>query len=264
MGLQIEPRNSASTISGLSPGYSFKYDSDSSSCTSGSETSSKRSRRRLSTMGSDLKDKLHEHRIECPWGSEKFIVPQCAQKSLINESVVESAIRSKQPDITNAELADYVQKTCQDARRLFAILAYMRKEGEICRFMRGGVTDNDLPLRRTFDNGDHYVQWRLEGRDGKRIEALESWRTRHREKFSNAQRLMTSPVFEPGQHYELDNSIILPFIGFTHEEGKELEFRGGGYSEVLIKCIHPSHHAFWERSTSTVRWHQPCFLTCLS
>ena len=257
VGVQIEPRKSVSTISGLSPKYSFKYDSDSSSYTSGSETSSKRSRRRLSTMSSDapLKDKLHEHRVECPMGTGKFIVPQCAQQSLINESVVESAIRSEQPDINGTELVDYVQKICQDARRLFATLAYMRKEGEICRFVRDGVTDDDLPLRRKFDNGDDYVQWRLEGKYGKRIEALESWKTRHREKFSNTQCLMTSPVFELRKHYELDNGIILPFIGFTHEEGKELEFRGGGYSEVLIKCIHPSHHTFWERSTSTVRWH---------
>ncbi|OCK99742.1 kinase-like protein [Cenococcum geophilum 1.58] len=204
-------------------------------------------------MSSDapLKDKLHEHRIECPMGSAKFIVPECAQKSLINESVVESAIRSEHPDINDTELADYVQNICQDARRLFTTLAYMRKEGEICRFVRDGVTDDDLPLQRKFDNGNDYTQWRLEGKNGKRIEALESWKTRHREKFSNTQCLMTSPVFEPGKHYELDNSIILPFIAFTHEEGKELEFRGGGYSEVLIKCIHPSHHTFWERSTST-------------
>jgi hypothetical protein len=205
------------------------------------------------TSGTQIKDKLNELRIECPWGSEKFIVPVCTQTSLITESVVESAIRSAQPDITDVQLTDDRKKICQSGRRLFATLAYMRKEGEICRFVRNGVTDNDLPFRRKPDNGSHYVQWRLEGRDGKRIEALENWKIRHREKFSSAQRLMTSPVFKPGQHYELDNSIILPFIGFTHEEGKELEFRGGGYSEVLIKCIHPSHHTFWERSASTVR-----------
>lgn len=250
--LQIGPRNSSSTITGTSLEYSFNSDSDSSSYTSGSETSSKRSRRRLSAMDTDkpLNDKLHKRRVECGWMTEKFFIPQCALKELINESVIENAIRSD-PNITDAQLTDYLEKICQNGRRLFATLAYMKKESQICRFVCDGVTDEDLPLRRKSDDGNGHVDWPLEGRNGKRIEALENWKPRQREKFSSTQRLMTSPVFEYGKHYELDNSIILPFIDFKHEEGKQLEFRGGGYSEVLIKCIHPSHHAFWESSTST-------------
>jgi hypothetical protein len=128
----------------------------------------------------------------------------------------------------------------------------MKKGGEIYTLLREGVTDDDLPLRREFFNEIDDRQWVLQGRTGKPIKTLDGWSRRSREKFSDVQRLMTSPVFDLGEHYELDDNIVLPFISFRMNE-KALEFRGGGYSEVFIRHIHPSHHRFWEHSPLGVR-----------
>jgi hypothetical protein len=128
----------------------------------------------------------------------------------------------------------------------------MRKGGEIYALLREGITDEDLPLRREFFGEIDDKQWSLQGRTGKLIKTLDGWTRRAREKFSDVQRLMTSPVFEFGEHYELDDNIVLPFISFRANE-RTLEFRGGGYSEVSIRYIHPSHHGFWEDSPLGVR-----------
>ena len=264
--LQIaDGRTSISTLSGLTPTYSLRHDSDWSS-TSGSDTASQQSRCYSAAMASDseLKEILRGGRVECPRGSQLFIVPRCAQESTITEPAVKRAIKAGNPDITDAEVDEYTKKICASARQLFATLVFTKKGKEICRLLNEGVTDEDLPLQRKFDDMENDSQWLLLRRSGKQIITLDRWTPKSREKFSDAQRLMTSPVFEKGEHYELESSIILPFISFKHDEGKELEFRGGGYSEVLIKCIHQSHHSFWERSTPMVRQHQSSLSTCLN
>jgi hypothetical protein len=128
----------------------------------------------------------------------------------------------------------------------------MKKGGQMYNLLREGITDDDLPLRREFFNEIDERQWVLQGRTGKHIKTLDGWSRRAREKFSDVQRLMTSPVFELGVHYELDDNVVLPFISFRTNE-RTLEFRAGGYSEVSIRHIHPSHHRFWEHSPLGVR-----------
>jgi len=247
--LQVEALNPASSSISLKPPSPFRQDWDSSSFIS-----------TMSETVDQLKNQLRDKRVECPLGSQLFIVPRSAQESLITESTVKSTISSVRPYITEAKLADEAQQICQHARQLFATLAFIKKEKEICRFLDEGVTDKDLPLQRQFDTVINSLQWMLQRRAGSTIRTLESWNARTREKFSKAQRLMTSPVFQYGEHYELDNSAVLPFVTPNIDNEKKQEFRAGGYSEVYIKCIHPSHHGFWKCSSSSVCLYHSCSL----
>ena len=247
--LQVEALNPTSSSIGLKPPGSFRQDWDSSSFIS-----------TMSETVDQLKNQLRDKRVECPLGSQLFIVPRCAQESLITESTVKSIILSVRPYITEVKLTDEAQQICQHARQLFATLAFIKREKEICRFLDEGVTDKDLPLQRQFDTKTNSSLWMLRGRTGSTIRTLGNWDARTREKFSKAQRLMTSPVFQYGEHYELDNSAVLPFITPNIGNDKKQEFRAGGYSEVSIKCIHPSHHGFWKCSSPSVCLHHSCSL----
>ena len=62
---------------------------------------------------------------------------------------------------------------------------------------------------------------------------------------------MTAPVFKLGGHYELDDKAMLPFIPFSLTDYVP-EIKQGEYSEVYPVQVHPSHHKFWEKKSSSV------------
>lgn len=193
-----------------------------------------------------LKTRLRQVRIECPWGSGAYMVPRCQQRMLITEGVIVQEVQSNGGAIGN----DEARSIREDSLQLFGSLAQMGRPDQITAFMSEGITDDQLPFRRDMD---HWHEYRLKTCKEEVVKLLEEWEDDQREELYKAQKLMTAPVFELNGHYIFDESTVLPFIDFPHFEGDRKEYRGGGYSEIHIRCIHPSHHNFWDDSRSGVR-----------
>jgi hypothetical protein len=194
-----------------------------------------------------LRKQLLEARVECPKGGEVFMVPCCMQARLITETAVIQEIESFEVPFGREKAALHAKRICQSARRLFCTLVYMRKSPHIFGFLDEGVADLDLPLTRKLDDEREFI---MERSAGGIVQTLEKWRPRSREKFCITQRLMTAPVFETGEHYDLCDNTVLPFVTFPKDDSTA-DHRGG-YSEILFRRIHPSHHTFWESSETEV------------
>lgn len=244
----------ASSVHSLSPINSFGANSSFGGSRCGSDdANSPLTPSNSSTMSlrDSLRKKLREERIECPRGSGAYIIPRCQQKLLITEDAIKDEARLKGVVIE----VEKAQSIREHSMRLFGILAYLRRGAQIVDFMAENITDEQLPLKRDMEDYRNYC---LKGPKGETIRLLaERWDDDEREDFYEAQRMMTAPFFELHQHYEFDDSTVLPFIDFAIADGETKEYRGGGYSEIHIRCIHPSHHNFWDRSqpdVSAMNW----------
>lgn len=176
------------------------------------------------------------------------MVPNCAIESLITIPNIEKDIRARNHKIERSEVKHVAKEACRSAKKVFAILAYMKKGPEICSLLKEKVSDKDLPLgRKRHDNGISILQ----RASGVPIKTFETWSDNDIEKFDRIQWWMLAPVFEDKQHYDLDENIILPFIPFKSNPDTEKK-KEGGYSEVYAVRLHPAHHRFWARSKSEV------------
>lgn len=228
---------SPSRSRGRNSNSSFKSSKADSVQVPGSRSSSKNS-----GDGNFLRDQLRDARVESPHRPHCFIVPISAQELLITATNIERDILARDHNISPAEAKHVAEKACLVARKLFAILAYMKKGLEICSLLNDGVSDYDLPLTRKCDDKGEFT---LERDSGEPIETFKKWSKSNIEKFDRIQWWMIAPVFEVKEHYELDDSIILPFTPF--KTNAEIEWKKeGGYSEVYAVRVHPSHHKFGE------------------
>lgn len=128
--------------------------------------------------------------------------------------------------------------------KTLSILGIGSYEPDDCRGWAEHISDEQLPLKRIIGDWRDYY---LKVRNGETIGSLKTWDDNDRE-FYKAQQLMTAPFFELGQHYNFDDTTVLPYIDFAAAEGEAKGYRGGGYSEIHIRSIHPSHHNFWDCS----------------
>ncbi|KAI9691563.1 MAG: hypothetical protein M1822_007634 [Bathelium mastoideum] len=202
-----------------------------------------------------LKLKLEDERVECPQLSGLHLIPQCAQDKLISKHVIADILRTECPDLSETKVNEDTQVVHERSRKLFTILAFIKRPEQIREFLQERIYDDRLPLRRQsqgFNSEEKASKWILEARsdDGQSIihvKVLDKWDRRQREKFHLAQQLMISPVFEPGGDYNLDDFVVLPFL-YPRFDDKRKEPRPGGYSEILVRRIYPSHHTFWMSS----------------
>jgi hypothetical protein len=135
----------------------------------------------------------------------------------------------------------------RSARRLFAILAYLRIGYLIPTFLGYNLSDDDLPLLcKKKDEDDRFrlfVRETLEEIDcGMDEEEIED--------FDRRQKSMLAPVFSRRHTncVKVSDSIVLPFPHLkTLSTWNNLpEILVGAYSEVTIHSIHPDHHDFWD------------------
>jgi hypothetical protein len=189
---------------------------------------------------------LEDTRLESPKRAHSFIVPKDAQERLITESTIADDIQAHNGNIGEKEAADFAKKACQHARCLYATLAYIKRGADICALLNEGITDKDLPLVRKPNDRNAPLYRRC----GNHVQTMTTWRPKYRENFDRVQWWMTSPVFEEGEHYYLDEKAVLPFIHLDANEAS-LGTKQGGYSEVYPVRIHPAHHKFW-KSTAQV------------
>jgi serine/threonine protein kinase len=198
-----------------------------------------------------LKYLLKKSRMEVPRHPHCFIVPRCRQEELINVVTVAKDIRAQDLTITEDVALDIAKQTCQQARQLYATLAYIKKGADIRGLLDEGICDDDMPLVRKPHGDRQYALHRRDGNSFKAIDALETWDDNHLERFDRVQWWMTAPVFKLGGHYELDDKAMLPFIPFSPTDPVP-EIKQGGYSEVYPVRVHPSHHKFWEKKSPSV------------
>jgi hypothetical protein len=179
-----------------------------------------------------------------------FFVPISDQERLITVPAVARDIQvGSDNNIEEEEASKYANKTCEYAKKLYAVLAYIKKGADIRALLDEQVTDEVLPLKRKADDQGLFL---LQLRDGGPIETFEAWSEKEREKFDRVQYWMTSPVFEDKEHYELDDKTILPFIRFNAGPDAQKPMQGG-YSEVYPVRVHPAHHAFWKSNAEVGR-----------
>lgn len=144
------------------------------------------------------------------------------------------------------------RKTCR--RRIFSILAMMKKSDTIIGALEEGIYDDDLPFKFVLkETNDMYTAFQRErgGNKPKVIQFLESWELAAQEMFMTYQWQMKAPYFElswkPGErvyHYRLEPQDVVPFV---EETVKNSSLDGsiiysGGTSTVHRVKIHKAHY----------------------
>jgi hypothetical protein len=132
------------------------------------------------------------------------------------------------------------------ARRLFAILAYLKIGYKIQAFLQHKLSDDDLPLICKKKNGDGcfclFLKDNLEEIDCGLDEV-------DIEEFDRIQKSILAPVFSRKHTdcVEVPDNIVLPFPHLKRlSTWKSLpENLVGAYSVVTIHSIHSDHHDFW-------------------
>lgn len=239
---------------GLTPTRYSCGDSDVCSHLSKDESdlhSSPRPSRVMDSAAQELKRLLEDVQCECGPGSGRYIVPRNEINSKITEPEVAKIIQAY---VEDDKVAAYSRRICASCKQLFCVLIDRKKPEEIITLIReDGIADDDLPFRRNVKKEEELnMACFLEGNKGKPIKSLERWDKRDRKKFSDKQHMFTAVVFERGQHYELDDSAILPFIDRNDE--KIHKIARGGYGMVLMRTIHHSHHHFCVQNANSVSW----------
>ncbi|TVY93333.1 Cyclin-dependent kinase [Lachnellula willkommii] len=202
-----------------------------------------------------LKDDLLDCQEESPIGSNRYFVPINMMKSLVTRPKVEAALQNIYPRMADDRilLKRYSESISLRSKRVFAILI----TGEdifreaIKKFVDEGVTDDDLPLCRAYnENQSSFVLCKekhklCEKRDHQLcgIQAMSKWPQRRRSEFDRVQWFFQAPEFRksPGEtpYFEFHDNAVMPFLK-DYEHDFEF-FRAGGYSQVWPVQIHPAH-----------------------
>ncbi|SPO05435.1 uncharacterized protein DNG_08122 [Cephalotrichum gorgonifer] len=133
-------------------------------------------------------------------------------------------------------------------RKLFTILAYMKKLDLIPRFIKSEIYDRHLPFTFRYDKeGAASVRFTLESTKSS-TEVFRGWGYSCLEQFDTFQWRLLSPFFSLGStpplHYVLPDPTILPF------NKKSCRVSVGGFGEVEKITIHRAHY---QDSTSETR-----------
>lgn len=199
-----------------------------------------------------LHDDIRDARVEDPNREHHFFIPEDAKNAIITKDKIEQELLVTHPNLSPETVREKAELAHRNAKSLFAILAYMKKGGQILDFLEEGISDSDLPLDRGAEGGA--CKFSLGRKDGGGVvQVLEQWESSHeREEFSRNQWLVLAPVFEDMKHYKLHKNHVLPFT--VRKPGDPVQDRKsqGGYSEVFTAHIHQAHHRFGQEWASKV------------
>jgi hypothetical protein len=176
-------------------------------------------------------DWLHERRQ---------YIPVDAMNNLITKDSIKAELGRKSGNWINLSgcLADKVVK--KNAKRVFAILVYLKEPCDVKKLLNDGFTDEDLPLSRDGD-GLRSVK------DPKKIFIPpDEWEDQTVDDFLIKQWMVLAPVFDiSGKHMDLNRDCLLPFS----------ELDGVKHSErnvVYMAKVHPSHQEGFEVSDTSI------------
>jgi len=161
----------------------------------------------------------------------RWFMPHQALHDLMTKDVVEKAIRDT--EIEHYQISDLTQAVLNGSQKIFAILALIGKPECILKFIE---EDN-------FQHShlDHRLPLPLE-----RLQRLLP-NSNAAKQFYEKQWEFTAPVFTWSVLPRvLEREVILPYIG------RDIEMGSGGFGDVHLVEIEPSHQIFWQGSQQNV------------
>lgn len=201
-----------------------------------------------------LHAELRSARVQSPDDGDKHFVPIGKLNHLTTPAKIAEEIRFQLSylllnnpgsalEYTETDIGNVAEKASIHAPKLFAILTWLKRGLDIFELLREGVIDMDLPLQIQKDNKVFIVK-------GGTTETFNNWPEEAVEEFDRIQWWMTAPIFEKLKDHVVCGRTILPFLEVP--AGERNHGGRGGFSDVVFRQIHPDHHDFWDRSTSTV------------
>ncbi|RSL93552.1 hypothetical protein CEP52_013205 [Fusarium oligoseptatum] len=139
--------------------------------------------------------------------------------------------------------------------KIFAILVLIERVSSIGDFIKEGVDDSALPLRRVEVKSTRVPKFELRPRpqDSSRLACFKRWNQVQLMQFDDWQWTVMAPFFSRAvdgkvMRYRFPDSTILPFSKEKRQPGdpfEEQEFEGG-FGKVSKVYIHPEHHNFYD------------------
>ncbi|KAF4314617.1 hypothetical protein GTA08_BOTSDO00080 [Botryosphaeria dothidea] len=232
-------------VSGMSASDSTTPESedytDSSSDTMSDRSPTPSNERLYRKANRNLQNQLFDGRVENPPGMHFFYIPGSRRDELITYDTIKTHIQLGNAGINTKEAAEFSEATVSSAKNLFAILACLRKGGDIVSFLKEGISDIHLPFLRC--GGP--TQFNLKGNDGKEIKNIKKWNRQRKEDFDRFQWWLLTPFFSIGDHHDLAPNAALPFVPSTQQREEDKNPSTGAYSEVSIVQLHDNQHDFW-------------------
>ena len=183
--------------------------------------------------GTDLRSQLEAAYVTTSGGNS--FLPAIEVERLLSEQVVKRVILAATPDIQTLTLERLMSAMRPGVppksamKRIFAILVLLDRPGDVTDFLAAEVYDKNLPMSRE---------------DIERV-----WPHGAVEEFESLQWRLLAPFFgkssqDPSKiyHYQLDDSVVLPFI--TDNSISAPQKVSGGFGDVHRIRIHPNHHNF--------------------
>lgn len=179
--------------------------------------------------------------------------PGMAFTEVVNKKAVQDELRCCFRSVDSAAIERLANIVCGPVplRKVFALLALVEKVTDIENFIREGVTDDVLPLRKVSQPGAVVFQLgRLVPPHGelRPLQCVEGWNSSVMWMFEDWQWATLAPVFQGGErknvyHVDLESRAPLPFLSDSRH-GLGSETIRGGYSTVFKVKLHPDHHTF--------------------
>lgn len=200
---------------------------------------------RSCTALQNLQQGLKRYRLEsCVDRHLEFVAGPIVQR-LVEDNIKTILEEGSLGDVEH--ISSHCQLISKHATRLFAIFVELKREEYIIPLLKDGIQDDNLPFQRVQTSTQHTMV--LVTRQGTNVHALKDWDNEAIKNLEKKQYRVLSPIFRRGEHYELDDLHILPFLNHEADHGGKAS-AAGGYGEVFRACIHPDNH---ELEHSSVR-----------
>ncbi|KAI0836398.1 kinase-like protein [Hypoxylon sp. FL0890] len=240
-----------------------------------------------SSGSATLCNTLWESRVSCSQEDNKCFIPFDALQLARDPKLVRQTLQHKKSEIPTADVPRILDAVCSSPGlkngssffRVFAVLVLCKNTGSITKFVDLGINDSYLPLPFIRRNGDSIIIRRHKHERKpplikKRVletifKNQEDWDHDSLSNLNTRQWWVIAPFFgREGSmipHYVLESSDVFPFTlkkreerpKITDAEGKEEVLdeetplaKEGGFGDVLIVKIHPSHYDFGKQPYS--------------
>jgi hypothetical protein len=229
-----------------------------------------------------LQSAIVASRLESLEKDGHYFLPLDSMGKIITVPNIEKELRKYDIDRTNHDLRRIAQevmtvkamlrkkgskrKTCR--RRIFSVLAMMKRSDAIIEVLEEGIYDDDMPFKFVLNNKNYKVFRRQRGgSDPEVVQFLGSWEFADQEMFISYQWQMKAPYFEmswePGErvyHYPLAPQDVIPFVKETAKDSSldgAIDFSGGTSTVHKVK-IHKAHYNCSQKVrqpiVNTVKW----------
>ncbi|KAK0648503.1 kinase-like domain-containing protein [Cercophora newfieldiana] len=212
-----------------------------------------------------------------PFEGPEYYIPNDALYSTVTREAIRAVLPCITEGMSSGELDGLAQdiygrkvdgKEIQEFRKIFAVLVLIGKAGSIMDFVKAGITDAKLPLKKTEET--RIFGLALTGAEGRPIRLFRRWEQRDIEAFESCQWETLAPFFSRGTkeeswaqryvlswNYPLPFEIIPPCEDITNPTGQSsgvartgksgstsasTDSMRGGNSKVWKVKIHPAHH----------------------